>query len=641
MAQHWRELGNEVSDDLRLSWHGMAEAFGHAMLDGMGLAQAGGDKDNIWRALQLPTGTGKTQGAALYAAMLAEKNRQGGPDQPRSGILFVTALIDEANKFAATVNELAGIECAAARHSDNKTSVSSGAITGYDVLAITHQAYLAALGHELEGEDYGRLPEYLAVNSGRRMLTIIDESISNLVRTGSVSEQDLLLLLAGATREVREEYPWLYNDLDQLCDAISKMDGPRDEPVGPAQLWREGHPAPEWQVQKSSLNSFGVALKANLRSLTAKGSQTASWFTEQINRSIETYNDLCDGEGIVFEKYGRLHVGSSRLILPDDIPGPVILDATATQEPIWTLLGTKVQITPAVPEVRSYANLAVHIARVEGVGKEAMVRRGPSVVRKALASLPPKAEDEETFVCVHKDLETKLSAEKPLPDDVHIDHWGNIDGRNDWKDCARAVLVGLSFPPLEWPDMARQAARGAKHVANEIDQLNIGPAVRFMVSNGELQDARITATIVQAINRIRCRKVIDAEGNCPTAEAFITLPDHDQGRRIIERLMTELPGVKIDKWAFEPDGTGASDHAHFKRFEVAVQSLSAGMHLVDDVARQAGLSVNQTRSVKRQLNKADGKGASELINRAGVRYEPGGRGRGNGSYLIVQEFSDN
>ncbi|CDL00152.1 protein of unknown function [Magnetospirillum gryphiswaldense MSR-1 v2] len=65
MEKHWVEtLGNASSDKLRAIWGQLAEAFGQA------IGAHGTDDERTWRVLQPPTGTGKTQGLCVYAAML-------------------------------------------------------------------------------------------------------------------------------------------------------------------------------------------------------------------------------------------------------------------------------------------------------------------------------------------------------------------------------------------------------------------------------------------------------------------------------------------------------------------------------------------------------------------------------------------
>ena len=639
MVVRWRSFDLEVSDELRTSWRRMAEAFGYATLDGMGLAEPMGDRSNVWRALQLPTGTGKTQGTALYAAMLADKNRQAEPDQPKSGILFVTALIKEADKFAAMVNDLAGYKCAAARHSDTATSVSFDKLADYDVLAITHQAYLTALGHELDGEDYGKLSDYLKLVSGRRVLTVVDESISNLVWTALVSEQDLLLSLAGAIHEVRAEFSWLVNDVHQLRDAIGKTTELLERPTSAKQLWRNGRSTPEWNERKADIERLGRALRDVLKPLLSPHTKKASWITEHVNKTLEAYRALGDGYGLAVRKGRRFFFGTSRLMLPDEMPGPVVLDATASQQPLWGLLGAKAAVLPAVSGTRSYANLTLSVARLRGIGKTSMEECNKGFVDQALASLPRGQEQAATFLCVHKGLEAKLKAGALNKEGVQVDHWGNIDGRNDWKDCSRGVFLGLPYFPPEWPKMVKLAVHAAHHNATETDQLLIGLPDRLKVSDDELSDARIAAALVQAINRIRCRKVIDSYGNCPAAEAFVTLPPGRRGDRILSRLKLELPGVKTARWEFAPsDELSVSKAEYAEGLLAAVRDLGQGEYLLDDVTQPLALTPSQRKNLGRALSNKEHP-LSRSVAELDVVFQPG-RGRGNKARLIVSRHMD-
>jgi hypothetical protein len=62
----------------------------------------------------------------------------------------------------------------------------------------------------------------------------------------------------------------------------------------------------------------------------------------------------------------------------------------------------------------------------------------------------------------------------------------------------------------------------------------------------------MASDIVQAINRIRCRRVIDTKGNCPPAEVFILLPsDASEAQTILDSIKNLMPGVVIKPWDFK------------------------------------------------------------------------------------------
>ena len=73
-------------------------------------------------ALPLPTGSGKTEGTCVYAALQADRNLS----HPNPvGMLIVTRLIADADRVAEKINAMAGgRRVAAAHHSEHKLTAS-------------------------------------------------------------------------------------------------------------------------------------------------------------------------------------------------------------------------------------------------------------------------------------------------------------------------------------------------------------------------------------------------------------------------------------------------------------------------------------------------------------------------------------
>ena len=112
MDIHWSQrLQLITSPALRTLWGIMASTFRTSIINSIN-----GVVDGPWLILQPPTGSGKTQGACVFAAMQADANAQGALKPV--GILIVTRLIEQADIIAATINELAGRVVAVAHHSD-------------------------------------------------------------------------------------------------------------------------------------------------------------------------------------------------------------------------------------------------------------------------------------------------------------------------------------------------------------------------------------------------------------------------------------------------------------------------------------------------------------------------------------------
>src|SRR5258705_3723406 len=122
MDIHWSQrLQLVTSPALRELWGTMASTFRTSIINSIT-----GVVDGPWLILQPPTGSGKTQGACVFAAMQADANAQspqGGQGALKPvGVLIVTRLIEQADIIAATINELAGRVVAVAHHSDKPAS---------------------------------------------------------------------------------------------------------------------------------------------------------------------------------------------------------------------------------------------------------------------------------------------------------------------------------------------------------------------------------------------------------------------------------------------------------------------------------------------------------------------------------------
>ena len=66
MTRRWHSLGNTSSTKLQQLWATMAATFARAVVD----SETANTK---WRVLEPPTGTGKTQGLCVYAALTIDQ----------------------------------------------------------------------------------------------------------------------------------------------------------------------------------------------------------------------------------------------------------------------------------------------------------------------------------------------------------------------------------------------------------------------------------------------------------------------------------------------------------------------------------------------------------------------------------------
>ncbi|MEY9405311.1 hypothetical protein ABIF65_011575 [Bradyrhizobium japonicum] len=160
------------------------------------------------------------------------------------------------------------------------------------------------------------------------------------------------------------------------------------------------------------------------------------------------------------------------------------------------------------------------------------------------------------FMCVHKDVEEVITrksegakswVEKLNFRECSVGHWGAVDGSNTWQDCDTAVILGLPYMPQTWATNMFCALQGAQN-----DKWLQSPEWKqFKNVRKEMEQRQMSVSVIQAINRICCRHVIDAEGNCPPADIFIVLPQDAMGEAVLDAIKADMPGIAVRQWDFE------------------------------------------------------------------------------------------
>jgi hypothetical protein len=140
---------------------------------------------------------------------------------------------------------------------------------------------------------------------------------------------------------------------------------------------------------------------------------------------------------------------------------------------------------------------------------------------------------------------------------------------------------------------------------------------------------------------VRCRRVVNAAGDCATCEGFIFLPKRDGlGEAILEGIKREMPGLVVKDWDFTLDAPAmvireGSAHAKLLAF---MQSAAPGEADLMVWSKRHGISksshkdlLTTLRDVSHPLTKA--------LTEIGVSYAPIGQGRGAKSLLIKRPMA--
>ncbi|WP_420966831.1 hypothetical protein [Bradyrhizobium sp. B120] len=618
---------NVPSASLRKLWASMASTYQEAIVD-----TATGVTPR-WRVLWPPTGSGKTLGAKVYAALQAEQNAAAAKDRKPVGILIVTRLIAQADEMVAGINALAGRQVAVADHTDHRATNEQ--LSTSAVLVITHQAYVNAT-QTLTSTQAGKWERLTHWRGGRRLLTIVDEALCNVIEESQVKVDRLGQAIGFIPFELRtihaaevEALETLYVDLGHHAGVSAGFGGGACMAWGP-----EG--AAHGPVSLGPLRAAMLGLPYD--NYIGKNDATErNRIAGQIDKTLAAAEAVLDQYAYFALKGKEPTLNSSALVVPLDAPGPVVLDATAREDFIYKLMEDRAVTIPTPSGVRDYSSVTLRVAWTRsGIGKGTMVERAKTRFPRLIQDLTQRLGPErKVFFCVHKAVEHELPEASDLPfAKVAKAHWGAVDGSNDYADCDAAVIFGLPFrDATTWPSnvfFALQGVQGDDWLDNPTwnGQLNLR---EHMVRR------QLAASVIQAINRICIRRVTDEHGGCPAADVFIVLPSGDRGNDILASIRREMPGINVADWPFDPDagpkarkrGAG-TPHGRLLTF---MENRAPGRTSLQVVARELGLKPNAKKELQKYLRN-ENHPTTLALRAIGVTYVVSGKGRGGKSELV-------
>ncbi len=628
MKTHWEtRLGNVANESLFSLWETMAKAFNAAI----------SRQDNRWAVLQPPTGTGKTQGLMVYAAMLAMQNQTA--ENP-VGLLVVTRLIDQANELCIGINQMANFECAIAKHSEENASVSD--IQQHDVLIVTHASYVRALDG-LCHNDASRWTKLIEWKHGKRGLTIVDEALTNIIDEYQVKAEDIRQVLSFITPDLRLQYPSQVETLESVSRTLEILANPNQhigsnlapslihaQVISPDKVGstlRLPH-----TVSMESLRGELAGLPFDRLVLRKESASDRKRISAIVDKTLRDVDRILAKWAYYVQKGKEHSINASQLLIPVDLPSPVVLDATASQNFLWELLEDRADIKSIPPNTRNYSNVTLHVSRASAIGKSAMTKDGQVRIPRVLSHLEQVlGEDRRIFMCVHKRVEHIAMQYAPKFKDFKIGHWGAIDGLNEWKDFDAAVILGIPYRDQIWATNAFFAVQGLQTNA----WFSNPKWKSYADVREELQTKQVSVSIIQSINRIRCRKVIDIDGHCSPCDIFIVLPVGIKGDRILRAIQDEMPHLKIEDWEFDIDGDKArvrrnTSHEALVSF---MENRHSGETSFGQLEKELNLGKEGIKSLKATLRDLDHP-LPRHLKTIGVSYMSTGYGRGSRSYLL-------
>jgi hypothetical protein len=626
LTTHWTtDYHNVPSVPLRKLWATMANTYENAILD-----TAAGAKSR-WRVLWPPTGSGKTLGAKVYAALQAEQNAAAGDLRKPVGILIVTRLIAQANEMVEAINALVGRQVAVADHSEHRASPQQ--LNESDVLVITHQAYVNATQTLTSARD-DKWHKVTNWKGGKRLLTIIDEALCNVVEESQVKADELSRVIGHIPHELRDAHADEVAALEHLYVALGHHAGVSEVFGGGACI--------AWGPQGSKAAVNLGALRAAMLKLPydhyvgKADAEDCARIAARIDKTLADAEAVLDQHAYFALKGNDQTLNSSALLVPLDATGPVVLDATAQEDFIYKLMEDRAAIIPTPPGVRNYSTVTLHVAFTgSGTGKSAMIdkakTRFPRLIDDLTQRLPP---DRSVFFCVHQAVEHELPDAADLPfARVAKAHWNAVDGSNAFADCDVAVIFGLPFrDAVIWPTNMFFALQGVQG-----DEWLDCPSWKGEVSLREQMLRRqLAASLIQAINRVCIRRVSDEQGGCPAADVFILLPSGERGQYILGAIQRAMPGLQIAEWPFEPDGPKVrkrKEGTPHGRLLTFMRNRNPGRTSMQVLARELSLNTNAKKDLQKKLRNENDP-TTLALKAIGVTYVSTGVGRGSKSELV-------
>ena len=538
MEEHWVHcLGNVSSHALRQTWRQIGRVFNEHIANHDNPFYA-----KNWNVLQPKTGTGKTQGTIVYCSLLSQLD-----DDEHPGVLIVTRRKLDADDIRDQINELVGREVAIAHHSDSKTKLAD--IAAYPVVVITHRFYEIALDQLGQGASIeATWPFIHEWANGTRKLIVIDECI-DIVEHSTGSLMGLRQTRAVIPPDIEEDFQEEVMALEALIELLTDVD---------QQKRKEGSKR-ETMVAHSALmddppdlaalrESMWKQVRYDLIVLKRSDPKELDRMRRQHDARLKSVHAILRSWAYYAKSKDVPTLNTARLLVPEGVKGAVILDATASSNvllDIWE----DARIETPYSNVRTYGNVALNYSTGHKVGKVFMVQNAKRLCRDLIADLNSRfSQDDKVLIVTHKDVEPVLMTHK-ADFQMMTAHWGAIDGSNEWKDCNKVVVFGLPYRPSTWSANLFMSFQGPVSTA-WLQAEGKRPHGRHADIRRALMEGAIVVDVIQAINRVRCRKVIDEQGNCDPTSVWMLLPNDQLCDTLLDSIRRDMPGVHLHEWDY-------------------------------------------------------------------------------------------
>ena len=545
------EFENTSSPYLVMTWAAIFDAFSKAI-------RLNSSDTSLSKRIVIPapTGTGKTQSMCYYASQLDEN----------VGMLIVTSFIKEADKIVGDINDYSDENKAIAFHNASKYWKRAEELKEHQVLVITHNQFVGATDRKQNevGVDRGKIDKLYQFKEDKRRLVVIDESIETIQETNLSRDNIKALQQQVSNYKIANKGDVETNlKLDMELKVINRI----DELFDKYNLLLKGNKETLINVKDISecLDGFNINLSTIKKLNNAYQFRKANKISSDNNKNAVT-SILNSISHITSSKwlYYSQDVPSGNVIRTARDATPkgtttVILDATSNIDYYYDIHpNVDLSFAKHIPfdKVRNYKNVNLYLSPEQNTGKSALVKSSniTEYAKHIYSEVDKPFSDEKIAMFTFKTLESGF---KELDGELDkflgcydtsgfkLGHFGDLNGKNNYIDCTSLYIIGTYYK--------------SKYVTTNIHALSSRGLACFDDSKEvkeermRLEYSQIAAELIQAINRVSCRRVIDEKGNCTNTNIYLTISNNKElNTIIINSIEKQMPGINIikRKWNF-------------------------------------------------------------------------------------------
>ena len=527
-SKKFTNWGNTITEELKETWKQNCLVFNNVIAN----------KDNaIKYVVSAPTGSAKTENTITYCSMLPKEIK----------VMISTNLTDEADRLANDINKESNDTRAIAFHSKNSFSIDD--VKDYQILIVSHEFYK-------RNNSFTDKWDILVKN---RDLIIIDEAL-DIFEELSVHEADINMALNFFSSLFRKkpysENKYFYENLKSLNDDYNQL---LDRNNGTQIYSSNKYFTIKSTGKKTDIPLFHIhkyliflhfvqnmKFHYNYYLTGIRDSNKDELIKEKIINTLETLNLM--NNRLTYTTANQGEYSFHRVINKLGEHSFVCFDATADVNKTYEYR-MKYQddliLIPKVKNVRDYSSVNLFTA-ITSTGSSSV---DLSLIESILANI---TFGNKTLIVMqknNKEIVKEIIKQKYNTHEIDVAHWNALTGLNKWQDFDTCVIIGLNHKPVSYYQN--------RLLINSNESVAFGKTQSSLFNNIKVTD--FVAEIIQAINRIRIRKVINKQGECASANIYLTLPsiDTEQYKSLIQN---HMQNIKIRNWDLPQSATTSTNY---------------------------------------------------------------------------------